>query len=409
MTEVPLQQDVESSGVHRAVWATRVVFAANGGLFATWVSRLPAIRDELGASERGLGFALLFTAVGSLLAMPLSGRLVSAIGARTVMAVCVVVCAVAYPALGLAPNLVVLSLVLLVVGAGVGVWDVAMNVSGHAVEVRAGRTLMPGFHAGWSVGTVAGAAVGALAAKADLAPAVHFGLCSVVVGAGSVAVLRAMPDRAPDEAAGDPAGEHHVPARTRPLIRDRRLLGLGVMTFCAAWAEGSANDWLALMLTDDRDASGAMAALGFAVFAAAMTIARAAGNGVVDALGRVRALRIGAVVTAVGTVILLTVPLLGVAYLGALLWGLGIAMAFPLAMSAAGETPGRGPSAIATVATIAYSGFLIGPPLIGTLAHEVGLDGALWVVVALSAGVLVLAGSARDPRPGAGGAQGVRG
>lgn len=401
MTSLPLRPDVESYDVRRAVWATRVVFAANGGLFATWVSRLPAVRDELGATERGLGFALLFTAAGSLLAMPLSGRLVSRIGARKVMAGCVVVCALAYPALGLAPDLVALSAVLFVLGAGVGVWDVAMNVSAHAVEVRSGRTLMPGFHAGWSIGTVAGAGVGALAAKADVDPATHFALSSVVVGVAALAMVRAMPDRAADEVAGDPAGEHHVPARLGPLIRDRRLLGLGLMTFCAAWAEGSANDWLALMLTDDRDASGAMAALGFAVFAAAMTIARAAGNGVVDALGRVRALRIGAGVTAVGMVILLTVPVLGAAYLGALLWGLGIAMAFPLAMSAAGETPGRGPSAIATVATIAYSGFLVGPPLIDTVAHSVGLDSALWVVLVLAAGVLVLAGNARDPRSGA--------
>lgn len=398
MTDAPAQQAVETYDVRRAVWATRIVFAANGGLFATWVSRLPAIRDELGASERGLGFALLFTAVGSLLAMPLSGRLIARIGARRVMSVCVVVCALAYPALGLATDLVVLSAVLLVLGAGVGVWDVAMNVSAHAVEVRSGRALMPGFHAGWSIGTVAGAGVGALAAKGDLDPAVHFGLASIVVGATSLALVRRMPDGAEPDDVGDPAGEHHVPARTGSLVRDPRLLALGAMTFCAAWAEGSANDWLALMLTDDRDASGAMAALGFAVFAAAMTIARAAGSGVVDAIGRVRALRIGAGVTAIGVVLLVTIPVLGVAYLGALLWGLGIAMAFPLAMSAAGETPGRGPSSIAMVATIAYSGFLVGPPLIGTIATDVGLDRALWVVVALAAGILLLAGSARDPR-----------
>lgn len=380
------------------MWATRVVFAANGGLFATWVSRLPAIRDELGASERGLGFALLFTAAGSLLAMPLSGRLISAVGARRVMAACVVVCVLAYPALGLAPDLVVLSAVLLVLGAGVGVWDVAMNVAAHAVEVRSGRTLMPGFHAGWSVGTVTGAGIGALAARADLDPAVHFGLAGAAVGAVTLALLRALPDRAAAEVYVDPAGEHHVPARAGALVRDPRLLALGVMTFCAAWAEGAASDWLALMLTDDRDASGATAALGFAVFAAAMTIARAAGSGVVDRIGRVRALRIGAGVSAVGVGLLVAVPVLGVAYLGALLWGLGIAMAFPLAMSAAGETPGRGPSAIATVATIAYTGFLVGPPLIGTLATDVGLDRALWVVVVLAGGILVLAGSAGEPQ-----------
>ena len=156
--------------VRRQAWATRIVFAANGALFAGWVARIPAVRDNLDADERGLGFALLFAAVGSLVAMPFSGRLVERVGARRVMAFCIVVCALAYPALGLAPNLVVLGAVLFFVGAGVGVWDVAMNVSGHAVEEEAGRDLMPGFHAGWSIGTVVGAATGALAAHGDLDP-----------------------------------------------------------------------------------------------------------------------------------------------------------------------------------------------------------------------------------------------
>jgi MFS family permease len=386
-----------TASVRRQAWATRLVFAANGALFAGWVARIPAVRDELGADERGLGFALLFAAVGSLVAMPLSGRLVERVGARRVMAFCIVVCALAYPALGLAPNLVVLGAVLFFVGAGVGVWDVAMNVSGHAVEEQAGRDLMPGFHAGWSIGTVVGAATGALAAHADLDPAVHFALASLVLAGAALVSVRVMPDGIAADAAFA-EGEHHVPGPTGPLIRDVRLLGLGVMTFCAAWAEGSANDWLALMLADDRGASEAAAALGFAVFAGAMTVARLVGTPVVNRFGRVRTLRVGAVITATGVVVLLAVPELSVGYLGALLWGLGIALAFPLAMSAAGETPGRGSSAIATVATIAYSGFLVGPPLIGTIASETGLDNALRLVLLLAAGIFVLAGTARDRR-----------
>jgi len=380
--------------VRRQAWATRIVFAANGALFAGWVARIPAVRDNLDADERGLGFALLFAAVGSLVAMPFSGRLVERVGARRVMAFCIVVCALAYPALGLAPNLVVLGAVLFFVGAGVGVWDVAMNVSGHAVEEEAGRDLMPGFHAGWSIGTVVGAATGALAAHADLDPTLHFALASLVLAGSALVAVRSMPEGLQADASCA-EGEHHVPGPTGPLIRDLRLVGLGVMTFCAAWAEGSANDWLALMLADDRGASEAAAALGFAVFAGAMTLARLVGTPVVTRFGRVRTLRSGAVITATGVVILLAVPELSVGYLGALLWGLGIALAFPLAMSAAGETPGRGSSAIATVATIAYSGFLIGPPLIGTIASETGLENALRLVLVLAAGIFVLAGTAK--------------
>ena len=384
--------------VRRQAWATRVVFAANGGLFATWVSRIPAVRDDLGADERGLGFALLFTAVGSLVAMPLSGRLVGRVGARRVLLVCIVVCVLGYPALGLAPDLMVLAAVLLVIGAGVGVWDVAMNVSGHEVEKAAGRDLMPGFHAGWSIGAVLGAAFGALAARAGLAPAAHFALACLVFGGAAVLAVRIMPDGTADDVGSPAEGEHHVPGPTGPILRDVRLVGLGLMTFCAAWAEGSANDWLALMLADDRGASGAAAALGFAVFAVAMTGGRLVGTPVVTRFGRVPTLRWGAVVTAVGVSVLLLVPVLAVGYLGAFLWGIGIAIAFPLAMTAAGETPGRGNSAIATVATIAYTGFLVGPPLIGAIAHSVGLDHALWLVVLLAGGIFALAGTARDPR-----------
>jgi predicted MFS family arabinose efflux permease len=382
-----------------AIWATRVVFASNGGLFATWASRIPAVRDRLDADARGLGFALLFTAVGSLVAMPLSSRFIAWIGERRVIAVCVVTCCLAYPALGVAPNLVALGAILLVVGAGTGVWDVAMNVAANAVEEQAGRTLMPGFHAWWSLGTIAGAGLGALAARADLAPVTTFGIASLIVAVAATLAIRYLPNAHESTTTTTPEGEHHVPGNADvPVIRDLRLLGLGVMCFCAAWAEGAANDWLALMLHDDRDASAAAAAAGFAVFATAMTLGRIAGNSVVNAWGRVPILRGGAVVAAVGVVTLLTVPALDAACAGALLWGLGIAIAFPLAMSAAGETPGRGPAAIAMVATIAYSGFLVGPPLIGTIAHATGLDNALWVVVVLTAGMFVLSGTARPQR-----------
>jgi MFS family permease len=376
-----------------------MVFAANGGMFATWASRIPAVRDRLDADARGLGFALLFTAVGSLLAMPLSSRFIALLGERRVIAVCVTACLLAYPALGVAPNLIVLGAVLLVVGAGTGVWDVAMNVAANAVEEQAGRTLMPGFHAWWSLGTVVGAGFGALAARADLAPVTHFGIVSLIVAVAASLAIRHLPNAHETSTSGTTESERQAPARAGvPVIRDVRLIGLGVMCFCAAWAEGAANDWLALMLHDDRKASAAAAAAGFAVFATAMTIGRIAGNRVVNTWGRVPVLRIGAAVAAVGVVTLLAVPTLAVGYAGALLWGLGIAIAFPLAMSAAGETPGRGPAAIAMVATIAYSGFLVGPPLIGTIAHATGLDSALWVVVALTAGMFLLSGTAR-PRP----------
>ncbi len=396
-----------ATDVRRQAWATRLLFAANGALFASWVSRIPAVRDHLHASPGGLGFALLFSAIGSLIAMPMSGRLVVRFGARAVITFCVGVSVLAYPGLGVAPNLVVLGAILLAVGAAVGVWDVAMNVSGSEVVQSAGRDLMPGFHAAWSIGSVVGAGIGALCARLGIVPAGQLVVVTLALAALSVAAVRVMPDVAGADGATEtsaitegivPDDARHVPVPLGPLVLDPRLLGLGAMVFCAAWAEGAANDWLALMLHDTRDASGASAAIGFAIFAAAMTTARFFGTSVLERFGRLRTLRIGACLTSVGVVLLLTVPVLGVGYLGALCWGLGIAVAFPLAMTAAGETPGRGPSAIATVATIAYAGFLVGPPLIGSIADALGLDRALWVVLLLMVGILAFAHHARPVR-----------
>ena len=182
-----------------------------------------------------------------------------------------------------------------------------MNVAANAVEEQAGRTLMPGFHAWWSLGTIAGAGFGALAAHADLAPAATSASASILVAIAAAVFIRHLPN-AHETMRQTAEGEHHVPARAGvPLIREVRLLGLGVMCFLAAWAEGAANDWLALMLHDERDASGASAAPGFAVFATAMTLGRVAGNKVVNSWGRVRSFE-SARSSPPSVVMLLTVP-----------------------------------------------------------------------------------------------------
>lgn len=412
----------------RAVWATRMLFAANGGFFATWVSRIPQVRDDLHANDAGLGLALLGLGLGSLLAMPASGRVIARVGQRPVLLASIALAIVDFPLLGLVGSLPLLGVTLGVFGASAGVWDVAMNVAGHDVEVRAGRTLMPGFHAFWSLGGVSLAGLGALAARVGLTPLEHFAVAAAALGllallatarlgvtggaeaqaaeAAEAAASEAAARRAVGAGAGADLSEPEVgvlvdphegiaPPRPRWAVTDRRVLALGALTFCAAWAEGSANDWLALLLADDRGASAALAAVGFAVFATAMTTGRLIGNRIVGTLGRVRALRWGAAVAAVGLTVLLGLPRLELAYLGAVGWGLGIAVAFPLAMSAAGETPGRGPQTIAAVATMGYVGFLVGPPLMGALAHQIGLGSALWLVVGLVAGVAALAGAAR--------------
>ena len=396
--------------LRRAALATALVFAVNGFLLAAWVSRLPATRDRLGASAAELGLVLLAPGVGSLLSMPFSGRWCRRFGSRRVVGAATVAACAVLAALAAVPNLVTLGLGLFVWGSFYGSWDVAMNVHGSAVEQRAGREWMPRYHACWSVGGIAGAGFGALAAHAGSPLALHFTVVAVVCAALVALALRSfIEDRVEAvEAAGSTPGasdpdpplpepEPSGPGRGRVLTG--RLLLVGVVTLCATTLEGAAADWLALFLTDERAATASLAAAGYAVFAVAMAAGRFSGTAVAERLGRDGAVRAGGLVSLAGVLLTVLGPGLAGAYAGAALWALGVCLVFPAAVSAGGETPDRPADAIAAVTTIGYGGFLVGPPLIGLLADQVGLGRALLVLCLLAGGIVALAPAVRSRRP----------
>jgi predicted MFS family arabinose efflux permease len=411
--------------LRRAALATALVFATNGFLLGSWVARLPATRDRLAASAAELGLVLLAPGIGSLLSMPFSGRWCRRFGSRLVVAATTVAASAVLAALAVVPNLVALGATLFVWGAFYGSWDVAMNVHGSAVEQRAGREWMPRYHACWSVGGIAGAGFGALAAHAGAPLVLHFAAVAVACTVLVMVALRSfVEDRAqgaeatpagepgasqpPDPVPGPPEGETsrtrdlappavHNPRRSRVLTG--RLLLVGVVTLCATTLEGAAADWLALFLTDERGATASLAAFGYAVFAVAMAAGRFSGTAVAERLGRDGAVRAGGLVSFAGVLLTVLGPGLAAAYAGAALWALGVCLVFPAAVSAGGEAPDRPADAIAAVTTIGYGGFLLGPPLIGLLADRVGLGRALLVLLVLAAGIATLAPAVRSRRP----------
>jgi predicted MFS family arabinose efflux permease len=398
---IPTHRGGGEPRLRRAALATALVFATNGFLLASWVARLPATRDRLGAGTAELGLALLAPGFGSLLSMPFSGRWCRRLGSRAVVAGTTLASAVGLVVLAVVPSMAGLGVVLFVWGACYGSWDVAMNVHGSAVELRAGREWMPRYHACWSVGGIAGAGCGALAAQAGLSPLPHFAAVAVACVALVAVGLRSfVEDR-------DPAAAAAAPRRRgrgeRARVLTTRLLLVGAVTVCATTIEGAAADWLALLLTDERGASDSLAAAGYAVFAVAMAAGRFSGTAAAERLGRDGAVRAGGLVSFAGILLAVLGPGLASAYLGATLWALGVCLVFPAAVSAGGEAPDRPADAIAAVTTIGYGGFLIGPPLIGVLAERVGLDRALLVLLVLAAGIAVLAPAvrARRPRPAA--------
>lgn len=381
--------------LQRSVRALVVVFTLNGFAMAQVFSRMPALRDQVDASPGRLGLALLAVGVGSLVAMPWTARLTDRFGSAAVVRVSGLVNLAAWVSLAAAHTPGALTAGLFAVGLTVGVWDVSMNVQGNTLEHRSRRVLMPRLHAGFSAGTVGGSLLGAAGAATGLSVGLQFGAVALT---GSVLLLVFVARLTPDAA-----------QRPRPAPRSRRRRGLlalnglevvlGLLAFSTALGEGAANDWLALVLVDERGAPPAVGALTFAGFNLAMTVGRLGGGALIGRHGRVVVLRLAGAAATTGVLLVSLLPWLGAAMVGGMLWGLGLSVVFPAAMSAAGEVPGRGPHAIGVVSTIGYTGFLAGSPTIGLLADRVGLDLALLVVAGAALLVLVVASAARERAP----------
>ncbi|MFE5308874.1 MFS transporter [Isoptericola sp. NPDC056573] len=400
----------------RAAWAVFVVFVVAGIGMATWASRIPAVRDGLGFSEAEMGVLLLTGAIGSLVALPLSGMIASRIGAGRTCVSFAALAAAGFAVATLAvdgdhPMLVRVGLFL--GGMGVGIWDAAMNLEGAVVEQRLGKSVMPRFHAGFSLGTVAGAGIGALAAHAGASLPGHvitvmvIDLLVVVAcvrffepTADAAAVGAPAPDTRADPATAVDTGTGHTLRDTLATWRESRTLLVGLVVLAAALTEGAANDWVSLAVVDGFGTDDSVGAIGLAVFLCAMTLARLAGTSLIDRYGRVPMLRVCGAAALVGVLVFALVPSLWVALVGVAIWGAGASLGFPLGMSAASDDPKRAALRVSVVSTIGYSAFFVGPALIGFLAEHVGYRDALLVLAVPVALGLLVAGAAK-PLPAA--------
>ena len=397
MTRVPVPPPVR-----RARTAVATAFVVNGLVFASVIARTPSLRDTLGLSPAQLGLLLLCVSTGAIAGLPLSGPIVQRFGpGRAVLGGSF---SVALGLAGLGVGLVAASVAivapsLVLVGLGMGVWDVAMNVQGADVERHLDRALMPRLHGMFSIGSVVGAGVGALSAAVGVPLAVQVLVMAVVAPVSMAwAVRRFLPrhEAEPDE-------ERPPRARALTAWREPRTLVVGLMVLGFAFTEGSANDWMAVVMVDGYGTSETIGAIGFGVFVTAMTIARFAGSAALARFGRVATLRGTAALGLAGLLLVLLGGSVPVAMVGALLWGMGAALGFPVGMSAAADDESHAAVRVSVVSSIGYTAFLAGPPLIGLLAQDSGILRGLFVVVgALTLG-LVAAGAARprNARPAA--------
>ncbi|MEV6132853.1 MFS transporter [Streptomyces violaceusniger] len=383
--------------------AITAFFFLDGFVFAGWVARIPAIKDQTSASEGALGLALLGVSAGGTATMMATGRLCRRFGNHptTVAAGVLFAGSVALPPL--THSALALGLVLLVFGTGFGALNVAMNSAAVDLIAALRRPVMPGFHAAFSLGGMAGAGLGGLIAD-HLSPTRHLSLLAVfglVLAAAAGRTLISLPVPAPRDGAGPAAESENAaavpgpsPGAERPG-RARWLVAVfGLIALCTAYGEGAMADWAALHLHQDLDASAGLAAAGYSVFALMMAVGRLTGTALLERLGQTRALIVGGTTAAAGMLLGSLAPTVWLALLGFAVTGLGLANLFPVAIARAGAL--TGPGGVAAASTLGYGGMLLGPPTIGFLADWYSLPIALTTVAALAAVAAVVSYATRN-------------
>ncbi len=324
--------------------AVSVVFAVHGTASGTFATRIPWLREHLGLSPGWLGLALVFMTAGASAAMPLAARAAHRHGPRRALAAVSLACCAGLVLPPLAPALGWLCPALFLYGCGLGLMDVAMNAQGVRVEAEYGRSVMSSLHGLWSVGTLVGGAGGVLAAHAGLDARVHLGLAAPLLAAAAVVAARWTPDREPPgqpESAREGAREDEAPPRF--ALPPRGVVAIGLLGFCAVFAEGASMDWSGIYLADVTGAGPGLAASAYTAFACTMALARLSGDAVVRRFGPVATVRAGGALAAAGGALVVAAHTPPAAVIGFALIGVGIAVVVPLCFAAAGRTAGGSP------------------------------------------------------------------
>ena len=363
------------SRTRSAWWATVILFLVHGLVVGTWVSRIPTVKFTLHLNDAVLGATLLSTAFGAMCTIPITGSLISRFGSKRVTSVSSIAFCLSVSLMGLAWNAISLAAALFIFGGIAAAMDVSMNAQGVEVEKAMARPTMSRFHAMFSFGAMAAAAIGGWVAARDIAPLVHFligGLASLIAITVAIPLLL-------ETHAHLAAREHGLPLRSLPAV----LVALSAIGFCVLLAEGAMADWTAVYYRQTLHTGPGLAAEGYAVFSAAMAVFRFIGDWITAHLGPFRTVRAGCLVAAAGLIWTLSShsALLGLP--GLAITGAGLSIVIPLVFGGGGRVPGINPGpGIATVTGIGYVGFIVGPPAIGFVSQLITLRYALGIVVA---------------------------
>ena len=377
--ELPFLNKEILSRIYRI--ATSVFFFVAGLTFATWASRIPDIQNKLQLSDAGLGGVLFALPAGLMTSLPLSGWLVGKFGSRKL----VIIGAILYPLtlilLGVAGSIWVLTLGLFLFGLFANVINIAMNTQAVGIEKLYGKSIMASFHGLWSLAGFSGAAIGTLFVSAGFSPLFHFSLIILLAG---LLVLISYRFTLPHDDAVDKA-------QTSFVKPDKQILILGIIAFCCLLCEGAMADWSGVYFKKVVLAPVSLTTLGYLAFTGTMALGRFLGDGMVMKIGVKRMLQLSGVLITTGLLISVIFPYLVSATIGFFLVGFGVSSVVPIVYGIAGRSKTMSAStALATVSTIGFLGFLIGPPIIGFVAEAINLRWSFALIAILGFGTAFL-------------------
>lgn len=374
----------------QARWAVMLAFLVNGAIFANWAPRIPSIQGSLGIDPALLGLALTGLGIGGLLLTPLAAASIGRFGSRRVLIVSVVALCGALVLPAVAPTWWALLAALILLGGSDAVMDVAMNTQGVLLEKRSQRSLLNGFHAAWSVGTVVGGLVGTAAASMEIPVTAHFAAVALILGASAVIASRWFPRPAPGEESNQDEQGASSPTRTfaKPSAA---LVILGLIVLFAALIEDVPQSWSAVYMSSELDAEPGTAGLAFVAFSSAMLLGRLTSDRLVDRWGPVKVLLFGGLLVALAFSATFVINSPVGAIIAFAVAGLGASPIFPVSFSIAGQLPNvASGTAIGTISMVSRAGFLIAPLAVGATASAFSFGSAFTLIAIAGLAVAVL-------------------
>ncbi|MGI4750309.1 MAG: MFS transporter [Janthinobacterium lividum] len=356
--------------------ATAVFFFVSGFGYATWASRIPTLQQKLHLNEAELGAVLFALPVGLMLTLPITGNLLSRFSSRNVMFAGTVAFNIMLTLLGFTTQVWQLVLVLFCFGSSRNLMNISVNAQSVSVQQLYNRSIITTFHGIWSMAGFAAAALGYLMVSGKVPPSYHFAIVGFLLIAIAIYFFQHTLNQKPVQQERRPAF----------VLPDKTLVKFGLMSFASMACEGTMYDWSGIYFQKEVHTSAAIATAGFVVYMIAMTTGRFFGDRLVNRIGIKPMLRYSGILIFAGMLLSALFPVALVAGFGFILIGFGVACVVPLVFSIAGKskTLSSG-SAIASVSTVGYLGFLMVPPVVGFIAQAAGLRWSFALMAALGA------------------------